>query len=119
MKLAITSEGESLQSSVDPRFGRAKFFVVMDTETRAVTAVSNAVNLNAAQGAGIQAGKKIVELGVEKLITGHVGPKAFATLQAGNVGIYTGATGSVADAVEQFKAGKLKAALSADVDGHW
>ena len=57
MKLAITSEGETLHSSVDPRFGRAKFFVVVDTETRAVVAVSNAVNLNAAQGAGIQAGK--------------------------------------------------------------
>lgn len=119
MKLAITSEGESLQSPVDPRFGRAKFFVVMDTETQAVTAMSNAVNLNAAQGAGIQAGKKIVELGVEKLITGHVGPKAFATLQAGNVGIYTGATGSVGEAVEQYKTGKLKATQAADVEGHW
>ena len=95
MKLAITSEGESLQSAVDPRFGRAKFFIVMDTETQAVGGRPVIpVNLNAAQGAGIQAGKKIVELGVEKLITGHVGPKAFATLQAGNVEIYTGATGT-------------------------
>ena len=83
MKLAITSEGESLQSSVDPRFGRAKFFVVMDTETRAVTAVSNAVNLNAAQGAGIQAGKKIVELGVEKLITGACWPQSVCDLASG------------------------------------
>jgi predicted Fe-Mo cluster-binding NifX family protein len=48
MKLAVTSEGESLQSAVDPRFGRAKFFIVIDTETRAVVAVSNAINLNAA-----------------------------------------------------------------------
>jgi predicted Fe-Mo cluster-binding NifX family protein len=119
MKLAITSEGESLQSSVDPRFGRAKFFIVMDTETQAVVAVSNTVNLNADQGAGIQAGKKIVELGVKSLITGHVGPKAFATLQAGDVEIYTGAAGTVAEAVEQFKAGKLKATQAADVEGHW
>ncbi len=119
MKLAITSEGESLQSAVDPRFGRAKFFIVIDTETQAAVAVQNAQNLNAAQGAGIQAGKTIVELGVERLITGHVGPKAFTTLQAGKVEIYTGATGSVADAVEQYKAGALKAARSADVEGHW
>lgn len=119
MKLAISSDGESLRSAVDPRFGRAKFFLVVDTETHAVAAVGNAVNLNAAQGAGIQAGKRIVELGVQALITGHVGPKAFATLQAGRVEIYTGATGSVADAVEQFKAGKLGAAQTADVGGHW
>jgi len=119
MKLAITSEGESLQSPVDPRFGRAKFFVVVDTETQAVIAVHNAANLNAAQGAGIQAGKIVVELGVKTLLTGHVGPKAFATLQAGNVEIYTGASGTVANAIEQLKAGQLKAAQGADVVGHW
>ncbi len=119
MKLAITAEGESLQSLVDPRFGRAKFFVVMDTETQVMTAVGNAVNLNAAQGAGIQAGKKVVELGVKALLTGHVGPKAFATLRAGDVKVYTGASGTVAEAVEQLKAGKLKLAESADVEGHW
>jgi predicted Fe-Mo cluster-binding NifX family protein len=119
MKLVITSEGDNLQSPVDPRFGRAKFFVVVDTETQAVTAVENTVNLNAMQGAGIQAGKTIVELGIKSLITGHVGPKAFATLQAGNVAVYSGATGTLADAVEQFKAGKLKATQAADVEGHW
>ncbi len=119
MKLAITSEGESLQSAMDPRFGRAKFFIVLDTETQASVAVPNTQNLNAAQGAGIQAGKKIVELGVKTLITGHVGPKAFTTLQAGNVEIYTGASGTVGEAVEQFKAGTLKAAQGADVEGHW
>ena len=119
MKLAITSEGESLQSSVDPRFGRAKYFVVMDTETGAVVAVHNEVNLDASQGAGIQAGKKIVELGVEALITGHVGPKAFATLQARNIKVYTSATGTVADAIEQLKSGQMNAAQSADMEGHW
>lgn len=118
MKLVVTSEGDSLQSPVDPRFGRAKFFVFIDTETHSVTAIQNAVNLRATQGAGIQAGKTIVELGIESLITGHVGPKAFATLQAGNVIVYTRATGTVADAVEQLKNGQLQRAQSADVEGH-
>jgi len=119
MKLAVTSQGATLQSRLDPRFGRAKYFILLDTETGAVTAVDNSVNLNAAQGAGIQAARKIVELGADTLITGHVGPKAFSTLQAGKIRIYTGASGTVADAVEQFKAGKLEAASSADVEGHW
>jgi predicted Fe-Mo cluster-binding NifX family protein len=119
MKLAVTSQGNNLQSPLDPRFGRAKYFIVVDTETGAFSAVDNAVNLNAAKGAGIQAAKKIHELGVDALATGHVGPKAFATLQAGKITIHTGAAGTVADAIEQFKAGKLKAVGSADVEGHW
>lgn len=119
MKLAVTAQGSRLDSPLDPRFGRAKCFLVVDTETGSFSAVDNSVNLNAAQGAGIQAGKRVVELGVDGLITGHVGPKAFTTLQAGGVKIFTGATGAVADAIEQFKAGKLPALASADVDGHW
>ncbi len=119
MKLAITAQGNNLKSPLDPRFGRAKYFIVVDTETGAFSAADNTVNQNAAQGAGIQAGKRIAELGVEGLITGHVGPKAFSTLQAGGVKIYTGASGTVADAIEQFKSGKLAVAASADVEGRW
>jgi predicted Fe-Mo cluster-binding NifX family protein len=119
MKLALTSQGNHLQSPLDSRFGRASYFIVVDTETGAFSAVDNTVNVNAAQGAGIQAGKRVAELGVDGLITGHVGPKAFSTLQAGGVKIYTGASGTVAEAIEQFKAGALAPAASADVEEHW
>ena len=119
MKLAVTSQGDNLQSPLDPHFGRAKYFIVVDTENGAFSTVDNAVNLNAAQGAGIQAGKRVAELGVNGLITGHAGPKAFSTLQAAGVVTYTGASGTVADAIEQFKAGKLVAGASADEEGHW
>ncbi len=119
MKVAVTSQGLDVYSSIDPRFGRAKCFVVVDTESGQMTAVDNSVNVNALQGAGIQAGRKVVELGAAAVITSHVGPKAFATLQAGGVKVYTGASGTVGDAVEQFKAGKLKLAASGDVEGHW
>lgn len=119
MKIAVTSQNTGMDAPVDPRFGRARYFIVVDTETGESTTVDNAVNLNAPQGAGIQAGRKIVELGVGALVTGHVGPKAFATLQAGGVAIYTGASGTVAEAVEQYKAGQLKTTDAADVEGHW
>jgi predicted Fe-Mo cluster-binding NifX family protein len=119
MKIAVTSQGQELGSPVDPRFGRARYFVVVDTETGEFSAADNSQNLNAVQGAGIQAGGNVVKLGVKAVITGHVGPKAFATLQAGGVQIYTGAAGTVADAVAQFKAGQLKATASSDVEGHW
>jgi predicted Fe-Mo cluster-binding NifX family protein len=119
MKIAVTAQGTDINADVDPRFGRSRYFIVVDTDNQEVSAVDNEVNLNATQGAGIQAGKKVVELGVQAVITGHVGPKAFATLQAGNIDIYNGATGTVADAIEQFNGGKLQKAQNADVKGHW
>lgn len=119
MKLAVTSQGSNIHSPLDPRFGRAKYFIVVDTETGVFSAVDNSVNLNLAQGAGVQAGKKVVELGVDALITGHVGPKAFSTLQAGKVKVYAVAAGTVSEAIELFKTGKLAAVESPDVEGHW
>ncbi len=119
MKVAITSQGTDMNSAVDPRFGRAKYFIVMDTETGEFSAHDNSQNLNAVQGAGIQAGRNVVDLGVEAVITGSAGPRAFATLQAGGVKVYIGAAGTVAEAVEQFKAGNLECVSKANVEGHW
>jgi len=119
MKVAVTSQGRQLSSPVDPRFGRAQYFMVVDTETGELAAAGNSQNLNAVQGAGIQAGKNVVDLGVGAVITGHIGPKAYAALQTGGVAVYTGASGTVADAVEQYRAGKLKQSSAADVEGRW
>ena len=119
MKVAVTSQGSDLNSQVDPRFGRAKNFIVVDTETDEFSVHDNTQNLNAAQGAGIQAGRTVVDLGVTAVITGNVGPKAFTTLQAGNVNVYSGASGTVKEAVEKFKAGQLQGAEKANVEGHW
>ncbi|HOZ47894.1 MAG TPA: NifB/NifX family molybdenum-iron cluster-binding protein [Candidatus Hydrogenedentes bacterium] len=119
MKIAITAQGADMNAAVDPRFGRAKFFIVVDTDTGEFTTADNSMNLNAAQGAGIQAGRNVVELGVESVVTGHVGPKAYTTLEAGGVSVYTGASGTVAEALDQFKAGVLERQAGADVEGHW
>ena len=119
MKIAITAEGERLDSAVDPRFGRAAKFILYDTEREQFEAFDNAQNLNLPQGAGIQSAETVFRLGAECLITGHCGPKAFRVLQAAGVRIFTGAQGTVAQAIEQFKAGRLAAAEAPDVEGHW
>ncbi len=119
MKIAVTSQGPDLNSQVDPRFGRAKNFIVVDTDTDEFSVHDNAQNLSAPQGAGIQAGRTVVELGVTTLITGNVGPKAFATLQAGNVKVYPKASGTVKEAIGRFKAGQLEPADKPNVAGHW
>ena len=119
MQVVVTSQGADLKSQVDPRFGRARHFLVVDTKSGAFSVHDNTQNLHLAQGAGIQAGRTVVDLGVTAVITGHVGPKAFTTLRAGNVAVYLGASGTVEEAVEKFKAGQLQTAEKANVDGHW
>jgi predicted Fe-Mo cluster-binding NifX family protein len=119
MRIAVTAEGSELTSPVDPHFGRAKQFLIVDTDTNEVEVVDNAQNLNAAQGAGIQAARTVSQLGVEAVLTGNCGPNAFRTLAAAGVKIYIGITGSVAEAVEQFKAGQLALAEDANVQGRW
>lgn len=119
MKVAVTAQGPDVTSAVDPRFGRAKYFVVVDTETGEATAHDNAQILNAVQGAGIQAARNVVDLGVSAVITGNVGPKAFAALGAAGVTVHIGAEGSVQEAVTRFASGQMKNTDRPNVDGHW
>ncbi|HLB73421.1 MAG TPA: NifB/NifX family molybdenum-iron cluster-binding protein [Sedimentisphaerales bacterium] len=119
MKIAITAQGEELSSEMDLRFGRAKWLIVVDAETGDFQSHDNKVNLNAAQGAGIQTGRNIANLGVEAVVTGNVGPNAFKTLSAAGVRIFLAEKQTVQDAIDSFKAGKLKEVSGANVEGHW
>ncbi|MEN8126957.1 MAG: NifB/NifX family molybdenum-iron cluster-binding protein [Planctomycetota bacterium] len=119
MKVVITAQGNEVSSEVDLRFGRAANLIVMDTETGDFQTHSNTTNLNAAQGAGIQTGRNVAELGVEAVITGNVGPNAMKTLKAAGVKVFPAEKQTVAEAVESFKAGNLKEVDQANVDGHW
>lgn len=119
MKVAITSRGANLGAELDPRFGRARFFVVVDTETDRSTVHDNKGNLNALGYAGIKAAEAVLRLGAHAVITGNVGPKALATLKAGNVKVCVGATGQVRQALEQFRRGQLECIREPTVEGHW
>ena len=68
MKVAVTSEGATLDAAVDPRFGRAKYFILADTDADTFEAVDNVQNLNAASGAGIQSAETVVNRGAEAVV---------------------------------------------------
>ena len=119
MKICVTSQGDSPDSAIDPRFGRAAKFFIYDTESGEFNSVDNAQNLNAAQGAGIQAAQTVAGSGVSAVLTGHCGPKAFSVLRKAGIDIYLGASGSVLDAIEAWKQGKLEKASQPDKAGHW
>jgi len=119
MKVAITAKGEWSDSLVDQRFGRAKGFAIVDTESGRLTFVDNTQNFNAVQGAGIQAAATVAEHDVEYVLTGHCGPKAFRALTTAGIKVIVGAEGTVGSVLAQFKADELKAVEAADVEGHW
>ena len=117
MRIAVTSAGEGMDSEVDPRFGRAAFFIIGDTKTMEFTAVANE---NAAGGAaGIGSARRIIDEGAEAVLTGNCGPNAERTLSVAGVKLYTAVTGTVTEAVELFKSGQLTAAEGPSVQSHF
>jgi len=119
VKIAFSTSGNDLTSPLDSRFGRAPKFLVYDSDNESFEVVDNQQNMNAAQGAGIQSAENVARMGVNALITGHCGPKAFRVLQAAGIKIFTTDAPTVGEALERFRAGKLTEAKAHDVEGHW
>ena len=119
MKIAVTAQSHDAEGAMDGRFGRARCFAVLDDASDAWTFVDNTQNLNAAQGAGTQSARAVSETDAEVVITGNVGPKAFATLRAAGVRVYLCDAATVREAVEAFKTGKLTETDDSNVEGHW
>jgi len=118
MKIAITSTGRTLNSQVDPRFGRAACFIIIDTETMDFNVIENE-NTAAAGGAGISSAKVVTDAGAEAVLTGNCGPNAQRTLSAAGIKLHTGVAGTVTEAAELFKSGKLAEASGPNVEPHF
>jgi len=110
-KIAVSSEGPTLDSPVDPRFGRAAGFVIIDPETMAFKYVDNGASQAMNQGAGIQTAELMTQHDVGVVLTGYVGPKAFHSLAAVGIKIGQNLEGlSVRAAVEKYKSGQVSIA---------
>ncbi len=119
MNIAITAQGNTLESKVDPRFGRAKSFIIYNLENDEFASMDNKQNLNAAQGAGIQTAQNVIGTGAVAIITGNCGPKAFRVLAAGDVKVFKAVDGTVKDNIEKYKKNELEELSDANVEGHW
>lgn len=119
MRIAVSSRGTGLDSMVDPRFGRAQFFIIFDTDNDSFQAISNEQNVQAAQGAGVQAAEKVAREKVDIVVSGNIGPKAFATLSAAGIRTALWAEGTVSQAIEMAKNNEFKPTNGANVEGHW
>ena len=108
MKIAFTTSGKTWRDPIDIRFGRAKGFFIVDTETNETSYIDNSDNVDAAQGAGTGAAAAIVESGIKELITGKVGPNAASVLKAAHVKVFGGiGYTSIQEAYNRYKRGVL------------
>lgn len=107
MKICVTSQGNTLDSQVDPRFGRCQYFIFIDTKTLDFEAVKNP-NIDAMGGAGIQSGQLVASKQIKIVITGNVGPNAFQTLQAAGIDVISGLSGTVREAIDKYNKGKVR-----------
>ena len=117
MKVAVSANAPSLDAQIEPRFGRAPYFVFVDTDTMDAEIIENPF-ISQMSGVGIQVAQLVAEKGVQAIITGNVGPKAFQGLSAAGIQIITISNGTVREAVEKFKQGKLTLTPSATSPAH-
>ncbi|MDD3374333.1 MAG: NifB/NifX family molybdenum-iron cluster-binding protein [Candidatus Omnitrophica bacterium] len=115
MKVCVTSQGVSLESAVDPRFGRAQYFLIVDTDSLEFEVLENA-NAAGTGGVGVLSGRLMADKGVECVLTGNIGPNASETLNAAGIKFCLGATGSVKEAVEKYKEGNFSITQDPNVE---
>ena len=118
MKIAVSSSGQSLDSQIDPRFGRCACFIIVETDDMNFKAFDNE-SIALGGGAGIQAAQFVASKGAKAVITGNCGPNAVRTLSASSVEVFTGQAGTVREAVERYKMGVIKSTSAPNVADHY
>jgi predicted Fe-Mo cluster-binding NifX family protein len=119
MKIAISAKGSDLSSAIDPRFGRAQYFIIFDTDNDDFEVVPNKNNAEAAQGAGIQAAETVIRKKVDMVVSGNLGPKAFDVLSEAGIKAALWSDGTVSQAIGQIKKGQLQPIDKPNVGEHW
>jgi predicted Fe-Mo cluster-binding NifX family protein len=118
-KIAVSSEGPGLDEVVDPRFGRAAGFMIVDSADMSFEYIDNGASQAMGQGAGIQAAESVARSGAKVVLTGYVGPKAFQALSAAGITIGQNLDQmKVGEAVQAYLDGRVNAAQQANRGSH-
>jgi len=118
MKIAISSTGPRLDDTVDPRFGRCAYFIIVETDDLSFEAFNNE-SISLGGGAGIQSAQFVASKGVDAVITGNCGPKALQTLSAAKIEIFVGQSGAVREVIEKYRKGVIKSTDTPNVTEHY
>ena len=118
MKVVVSSNGADLEAPASVTFGRCPMYLFVDMESMQFEAVANPAS-DASGGAGVQAAQFVISADIQAIITGKVGPKAMNVLHTARIPVYLFGEGTVRQAVEDFKAGKLPLASESNApEGH-
>ena len=117
MKIAVSSQGDHLDAPASPVFGRCPTYLFVEPETMEFEALPNPA-MSQGGGAGIQAAQFVVNAGAEAVLSGNLGPNAFDVLQAAGVPGFLVSEGTVRQAVEAYKAGRLQPMGGPNVGAH-
>jgi predicted Fe-Mo cluster-binding NifX family protein len=117
MRIAVTAQDKNLDAEFDSRFGRCKYFIIIDPDTEEYQAEVNQA-ATAHGGAGIQSAQFLANREVKTVITGHVGPNAARALEAAGIKVFIMESGTVRDAITAYKEGNLTEVSEATVDSH-
>jgi len=118
MKICITSTQDNINADIDMRFGRCRYFLIIDTDTMNVDAISNE-SIMESGGAGVKAAQTVAKTGVKTVITGNIGPNAFQTLKAAGINIITGADGTIKEIIDKLKNNEYETIKSPSVGNHF
>ena len=87
MKLMITSQGESLESLPNPRFGRSPAFIKYDLSDMSWKAFRNDA-VSQSGGAGVAASQFMINHDISAVISGAFGPNAMRVLSAAGIKMF-------------------------------
>ena len=108
MKIAIALEENSYSSSADRRLGRAAYFILINPETNDYEIIENEAK-DEATGAGLKAVRTLVNLGVNEIIAGEIGPKAAVLINEFEIPVYKmGEFAKVSEILKNYKENKLE-----------
>lgn len=117
MKICITATGSTMDSPIDPRFGRCQYFLITDEKGGLIKAMPNEAG-EAARGAGVSAAQMIADEQVQVIITGNMGPNAYQVLDPSKIKIFTGVSDvSAKQALASYQNNELKESESSQSSG--
>lgn len=106
MKIAITSNGAELDSTISNKLGTAPYLIILDTETWDYEVISNPGHSNE-RGAGVKALIIIVNKKVKKILTGYCNPDISRQLKENDIEVITGIEGNLNEVIQKYKKGIL------------
>lgn len=105
MRICVPSLGDGgLDAQASEHFGRAPTFTVYDTETETADIVTNDSHHHGGQGSPPEI---VAESGADVLVCGNLGGNAAEKFDAMGIDVFSGAEGTVREAVDQFEGGDL------------